>query len=130
MQDLEKPARAVETARNSTRPVKTGRPPWRSFEETAEVNGEGKDDGRASLPDNSAEGAEITKLHGLGGGREDLGGFQQPLRRLLFIFIVDDRGSPLALHLGLPVDRTDHALASMSTCSISTLATLIPQAVV
>jgi hypothetical protein len=59
--------------------------------------------------------------------RQDLGRFQQLRRRLLFAFGIDDLGAPLTLGLGLAA-MARIMVSEMSTCLISTLATLMPQA--
>src|SRR5262245_17201161 len=82
------------------------------------LDGERKHDGRAALARDIEQGREITQLHRLRHRRQDLGGVEQLLRRLLLSLGVDDLGAAGAFGLGLAGDRADHALVEIDALDL------------
>src|SRR6266478_3444503 len=79
---------------------------------------ERKHDGRAALTRDIEQGREITQLHRLRHRRQDLGGVEQLLRRLLLSLRIDDLGAADAFGLGLAGDRSDHALVEIDALDL------------
>src|SRR5215475_10046253 len=79
---------------------------------------ERKHDGRAALTRDIEQGREIAQLHRLRHRRQNLGGVEQLLRRLLLSLRVDDLGAAGAFGLGLAGNRPDHALVEIDALDL------------
>jgi hypothetical protein len=73
-------------------------------EQIRQLDRDREHDSGAALAGDVEQRAEVTQLHRLRHFRQDAGGLDQLLRRLLLALGIDDLGAALALGLGLPRD--------------------------